>query len=68
MYVVINVTMVTVSRDFGPYGMLFMNVYVVTMAMVMLLRDFGSFGIIFGTVVTQYSVRLQTGQPEFDVR
>jgi hypothetical protein len=34
-------------RDFGPYGIILMNVFVITtVAMVMLLRDFGSFGII----------------------
>jgi uncharacterized YccA/Bax inhibitor family protein len=33
-------------KDFGPYGIIFMNVCV-TVAMVMLLRDFGPYGIIF---------------------
>jgi uncharacterized YccA/Bax inhibitor family protein len=33
-------------RDFGPYGIIFMNVcIVITVAMVMLLRDFGPHGI-----------------------
>jgi hypothetical protein len=32
-------------RDFWPYGIIFMNVYVTTVAMVMLLRDFGPYGI-----------------------
>jgi hypothetical protein len=32
-------------RDFGPYGIIFMNVRVViTVAMVMLLREFGPYG------------------------
>jgi uncharacterized YccA/Bax inhibitor family protein len=32
-------------RDFGPYGIIFINVCVVTtVAMVMLLRDFGLYG------------------------
>jgi hypothetical protein len=36
------------SRDFGPYGIIFMNVCVViTVAMEMLLRAFGQYGIIF---------------------
>jgi uncharacterized YccA/Bax inhibitor family protein len=35
-------------RDFGPYGIIFMNVCVViTVAMLMLLREFGPYGIIF---------------------
>jgi hypothetical protein len=39
------------SRDFGSYGIIFMNVYVVlTVAMTMLLRDSGPYGIIFMTV------------------
>jgi hypothetical protein len=38
-------------RDFGPYGIKFMNVCVViTVAMVMLLRDFGPCGKIFMTM------------------
>jgi uncharacterized YccA/Bax inhibitor family protein len=38
-------------RDFGPYGLIFINVCVViTVAMVMLLRNFGPYGIIFMTV------------------
>jgi hypothetical protein len=40
-------------RDFGPYGIIFMNMCVViSVAEVMLLRDFGPHGIIFMTVFT----------------
>jgi hypothetical protein len=36
-------------RNFGPYGIIFINVCVViTIAMVMLLKDFGVYGIILG--------------------
>jgi uncharacterized YccA/Bax inhibitor family protein len=36
------------SRNFGPYGIIFMNLCVViTVAMVINLRDFGPYGIIF---------------------
>jgi hypothetical protein len=35
-------------RDFGPYGIIFINVCVViTVAIIILLRDFGPYGIIF---------------------
>jgi uncharacterized YccA/Bax inhibitor family protein len=44
---VITVAMVMLLRDFGPYGIIFMNMCVITVAMVMLLRDFGPYGIIF---------------------
>jgi hypothetical protein len=38
-------------RDFGPYGIIFMNVYVViTVVMVMLLGVLGPYGIIFDCV------------------
>jgi hypothetical protein len=40
-------------KDFGPYGIVFMNVCVViTVAMVLLLRDFGPYGITLMTVFT----------------
>jgi hypothetical protein len=43
------------SRDFGPYVMIFMNVCVViTVAMVMVLRDFESHGIIFMSMYVNY--------------
>jgi hypothetical protein len=42
-------------RDFGPYGIIFMNVFVViTVAMVMMFGDFGPHGIIFMTMCVYY--------------
>jgi hypothetical protein len=41
-------------KGFWPYGIIFMNVCVVTIAMVMLLRDFGPYGIIFMTMYVHY--------------
>jgi hypothetical protein len=40
-------------RDFGPYGIISMNVCVITVAMVLLLRDFGGyvFYLYFGWLV-----------------
>jgi uncharacterized YccA/Bax inhibitor family protein len=44
-------------RDFGPYGIIFMNVCVViTVAIVMLLRDFGTYGILFMTMCIYYFI------------
>jgi hypothetical protein len=38
--------------DFGPYGIIYMNVCVViTVVMVKLLRDFASYGIIFSVLL-----------------
>jgi hypothetical protein len=40
-----------VLRDFGPYGIIFMNRYVaITVAMVILLREFKPYGMMFMTV------------------
>jgi hypothetical protein len=37
--------------DFGPFGIIFMNMRVViTVAVVILLQDFGPYGVIFMTV------------------
>jgi hypothetical protein len=42
-------------RDFGPYGIIFMNVSVViTVAIVMLLRNFKPCGIIFMIMAVYY--------------
>jgi uncharacterized YccA/Bax inhibitor family protein len=50
-----SVAMVMLLRDFGPNGVIFMNVCVViSVAMVILLRDFGPNGIIFMTVCVYY--------------
>jgi hypothetical protein len=44
--VVITLAMAMHLRNFGPYGIMYMNVYVVvkTVGMVMLLRDFEPYG------------------------
>jgi hypothetical protein len=44
MYVVVSVAMVIMLKDFGYYGIIFMNVSaVITVAMVMLLSNVGPY-------------------------
>jgi hypothetical protein len=44
-------------RNFGPYGIIFMNVCVLrAVAMVMLLKDFGPYGITFMTMCVYYFI------------
>jgi hypothetical protein len=46
-------------RDFGTYGIIFMDVCaVITVALVMLLRDFGSYGMIFMNVCVATTVAM----------
>jgi hypothetical protein len=54
------VVTVRLLRDFGPYGIIFMNWYVViTIDMVMLLKDFGPYRIVFLSMCV-YNFRLST--------
>jgi hypothetical protein len=52
--IVINIAMVMLLSNFGPYG-IFINVCVViNLSTVMLLRDFGPYGVTFTTTCVYY--------------
>jgi hypothetical protein len=46
-------------KDFGPYGIIFMNVCVlIAVAVIMVLRDLGPYGVIFMTTSLDFTVTL----------